>query len=55
MWINHHWMFQHIARVDTTFMFLNGLPLLGITVVPFPTNLVAEFVLTPDQTAAAAV
>jgi TMEM175 potassium channel family protein len=55
MWINHHWMFQHIVRVDTTFMLLNGLLLLGITVVPFPTNLVAEYVLTPDQTTAAAI
>jgi uncharacterized membrane protein len=55
MWINHHWMFQHIVRIDSTFMLLNGLLLLGITVVPFPTNLVAEFILTPDQTTATAV
>jgi uncharacterized membrane protein len=55
MWMNHHWMFQHIVRVDTTFMLLNGLLLLGITVVPFPTNVVAQYVLTSDQNVAAAL
>jgi len=55
MWVNHHWMFQHIVRIDSTFMMLNGLLLLGITVVPFPTNLVAQYVLTSDQKTATAV
>src|SRR5258708_37720496 len=55
MWVNHHWMFQHIARVDSTFMLCNGLRLLGITVVPFPTNIVAQYILTPEQNVAAAV
>jgi uncharacterized membrane protein len=54
MWVNHHWMFQHIARIDSSFMMLNGLLLLGITVVPFPTNLVAQYILTADQTIAIA-
>jgi uncharacterized membrane protein len=55
MWVNHHWMFQHIARIDTNFMLLNGLLLLGITVVPFPTNILAQNVLTDDQTVATAL
>jgi uncharacterized membrane protein len=55
MWVNHHWMFQHIARVDSNFMFLNGLLLLGITVVPFPTNIIAQYILTADARVAAAV
>jgi uncharacterized membrane protein len=55
MWVNHHWMFQHIARIDSSFMLLNGVLLLGITVVPFPTNLVAQYILTPDRTVATAV
>jgi uncharacterized membrane protein len=54
MWVNHHWMFQHIARIDSTFMLLNGFLLLGVSVVPFPTNVVAQYVLTPDQTLATA-
>src|SRR5260370_26453787 len=49
MWINHHWMLEHIIRVDGTFMLLNGLLLLGITVVPFPTNVVAQYVLTRSE------
>jgi uncharacterized membrane protein len=55
MWVNHHWMFQHIARVDSNFLLLNGVLLLGVTVVPFPTNVVAQYVLTPDQTVAVAL
>jgi uncharacterized membrane protein len=55
MWMNHHWMFQHIVRVDGFFLLLNGLLLLGITVVPFPTNLVAQYILTTDQTVATAI
>ncbi len=55
MWVNHHWMLEHIIRVDGIFMLLNGLLLLGITVVPFPTNVVAQYVLTPDQNVATAV
>jgi uncharacterized membrane protein len=55
MWINHHWMFQHISRVDSTFLQLNGLLLLGVTVVPFPTSMVAEYLFTADQTVATAI
>jgi uncharacterized membrane protein len=55
MWMNHHWMFQHIEHVDGMFLLLNGLLLLGITVVPFPTNLVAQYVLSADQSVATAV
>lgn len=55
MWVNHHWMFQHIARIDSTFMLLNGLLLFGVSVVPFPTSLVSEYVLSSDQQVAVAV
>jgi uncharacterized membrane protein len=36
-------------------LLLNGLLLLGITVLPFPTNVLALYVQTPDQNVAAAV
>src|SRR6266478_238687 len=49
MWINHHRMFEHIVRSDSTFMLLNGLLLLGITVVPFPTNIVARYAFGSEQ------
>lgn len=43
MWVNHHVMFGRIRRVDSPFLFLNGLLLLFVTFVPFPTSLVAEY------------
>jgi uncharacterized membrane protein len=43
MWVNHHRMFTLIGRSDNRLLFYNGLLLLGITVVPFPTSLVAEY------------
>jgi uncharacterized membrane protein len=42
MWLNHHRMFRYIRRVDHWFLVLNGLLLLGVTFVPFPTSLAAE-------------
>jgi uncharacterized membrane protein len=41
MWVNHHALFQTIARVDRMLMFLNLLLLLTIAVIPFPTAVVA--------------
>lgn len=46
---------RHIVRIDSMFLLLNGLLLLGITVVPFPTNLVAQYIVTPDQKVATAI
>jgi uncharacterized membrane protein len=44
MWTNHHKMFRHIRRIDNTFLLLNGLLLLFITLAPFPTSLLAEYI-----------
>ena len=43
MWINHHRIFTLVGRSDDRLLFYNGLLLLGVTVVPFPTSLVAEY------------
>ena len=43
MWINHHTIFVHIARVDRVFLLLNTLLLMGIAFIPYPTNVMAEF------------
>ena len=43
MWINHHRMFSLIQRSDHTLLVLNGLLLLAVTAVPFPTGLVAAY------------
>jgi uncharacterized membrane protein len=55
MWINHHRMFTLIGRADDRLLFYNGLLLLGVTIVPFPTALVAEYLRHEGQRTAAAV
>jgi uncharacterized membrane protein len=43
MWVNHHLLFQHFARVDRPMLLLNILLLMLIAFVPFPTRVAAEF------------
>ena len=42
MWVHHHRLFSYIKKTNTPFLYLNGLLLLFITWVPFPTALLAE-------------
>jgi len=53
MWVNHHLLFGLIRRTDHLFLYLNGLLLLFITFVPYPTSLVAAYLGRPGATAAA--
>ena len=54
IWINHHNLFNNIHRTNNVFMLLNGLLLLCVTFLPFPTSLVADYYgHTGDTTAAA--
>ena len=55
MWINHHRLFTVIRRADNNLMLLNGLLLFGVTLVPFPTAVVADFVGTRDAVTAVLV
>ena len=55
MWVNHHRLFNHIRRCDNALMFLNLLLLLGVTIVPFPTALLAAHYPTGGRVVAAAV
>jgi TMEM175 potassium channel family protein len=55
MWVNHHKMFRHIRRIDDPFLFINGLLLLFVTFVPFPTALVADYLRHPQSRVAAAI
>ncbi|MEO7003099.1 MAG: TMEM175 family protein [Ktedonobacterales bacterium] len=48
MWINHHNLFKVIMRVDNIFLLLNGLLLMVITFVDFPTSLLAQYINSPD-------
>jgi uncharacterized membrane protein len=54
MWINHHAMFRAVWRSDHWLYVFNGLLLLVVSAIPFPTSLVAEY-LTRDGSRVAAV
>jgi uncharacterized membrane protein len=43
MWMVHVQQFEHIARVDSTMVWLNNGRLLFIVLVPFATNLTTEY------------
>ena len=56
VWINHHAMFERIARVDRTLVYLNLILLMTVTAIPFPTRLLASYLHEgPDEQVAAAV
>jgi uncharacterized membrane protein len=55
MWVNHHRLFTHIGRADDGLLFSNGLLLLGVVLVPFPTALVAEYLGHAGQITAALI
>lgn len=46
MWVHHHIVFRLVQRADVRLLFVNGLLLLFISVVPFPTAVVAEYLGT---------
>jgi uncharacterized membrane protein len=49
MWIAHHNFFNYVARVDTGLLLTNGFQLMGITIVPFTTALLAQWVTDPIE------
>lgn len=49
IWVHHHWIFTLITRSDHLFLYLNGLLLLFVTFVPFPTALLSEYFLHPQE------
>jgi uncharacterized membrane protein len=54
IWVNHHAITDSIERFDRVLLFLNGLLLLTVAVIPFPTGLLAHYLQTGhDQTPAA--
>ncbi len=42
-WINHHTAFEFIETVDTRFLWVNGFLLFVVTLTPFPTAVLAEY------------
>ena len=55
VWVNHHRLFTIIQRSDTRFLFVNGLLLLVVTTIPFPTALLAEYFEKPSASVACAI
>ena len=47
IWLNHHRMYNVVRRSDVRFMFYNGLLLLLVSIVPFTTSLLADYIDTP--------
>jgi uncharacterized membrane protein len=54
MWVNHHELLRLVREVDYPFLFANGLLLLMVTFMPFPTAVLAQFLATDAARAAAA-
>ena len=46
IWVNHHGLLEHCRRVDRRFLYLNLLLLIAVGIVPFPTALVGQYVLS---------
>src|SRR5215472_15241381 len=53
-WVNHHAVLKLIHKSSPRFIYANGLLLLTVVVVPFPTSLLGEFILT-DHAAPAVI
>jgi uncharacterized membrane protein len=45
-WVNHHETFKWIVKPSRAFVYANGLLLLTVTVLPFPTALLAQYLTT---------
>jgi uncharacterized membrane protein len=55
MWVHHHMIFRLVRRSDVSLLFANGVLLMLVTVVPFPTAVVAEYLRTPAAPAVCAL
>src|SRR5215831_10516579 len=52
-WINHHVAFEYIKKVDVKLMWINGFLLFVVTLTPFPTAVLAEYLEKEGRTALA--
>lgn len=55
MWTHHHTLIRIVRRYDSLLLFANGFWLLSVTIVPFPTALIADYLLSPGAKVAASV
>ena len=49
IWINHHAIFRDIRRTSHMLLILNLLLLLCVSLIPFPTALLAQYIKDPNQ------
>ncbi|HWC74973.1 MAG TPA: TMEM175 family protein [Gemmatimonadales bacterium] len=54
MWVNHHELLRMADGINYPFLFANGLLLLTVTFVPFPTAVLAAYLGKPEEKAAVA-
>ncbi|HEV2670052.1 MAG TPA: TMEM175 family protein [Gemmatimonadales bacterium] len=54
MWVNHHGLLRMAEGITYPFLFANGLLLLTVTFVPFPTAVLAAYLGTPEAKTAVA-
>ena len=55
IWVNHHTLLEHCKRIDRRFLYLNLLLLVAVGIVPFPTALVGQYILSEHGDTAALV
>jgi uncharacterized membrane protein len=55
MWASHHNIFSLVRRVDHVFLLVNGLVLMGVTLTPFSTQILASHLGHPGASIAAGV
>jgi uncharacterized membrane protein len=55
IWVNHHTLLEHCKRLDRRFLYLNLLLLIAVGIVPFPTALVGQYILSEHGDTAALV
>ncbi|WP_064745420.1 TMEM175 family protein [Pseudonocardia acaciae] len=51
IWINHHAMFTQVRRVDRAVLFTNLGLLMVVSLIPFPTRLLADYLTSDDSDA----
>jgi len=55
IWVNHHTLLAHCRRVDRRFLYLNLMLLIAVGIVPFPTALVGQYILSEHGATAALI
>jgi uncharacterized membrane protein len=55
MWFNHHKLFSHIRHSDHVLPYANGFLLFFITLTPWPTALMADYIGKPQERVATSV